>query len=335
MNENERNAFVGYISEGFHLKPSPPPHELTEFLTSDASLFETIHMGAPKVDESAWMLVIDGLVRNPLRLSLVDLKALPYKEVTSFHECYGSPLKPATSPVHRVGNVAWAGVSLDVLLNLAGLEKDAQFIWSEGLDRGSYGGQAIDRYQKDLPLEKALSAEVLVAYAMNGMPLSINRGGPVRLVAPGYFGTNSTKWLCKISAQRDRPTSPFTTVWYNETVQESGSTVTRPVWEVTPHSIITSPEDKSTVQSGAVKLNGWAWAGQPVSKVEVSVDDGASWIEADVEPRHQFEWQLFQVLVNLPNGIHRIACRATDINGLTQPLRGSRNEVNRIQVTAK
>lgn len=334
--EPERDAYAGSVFDGFHLKPSPAPHELRNFLTADKDLFETIHMGAPCIDIDKWVLAIDGMVRNPIRLTLEQLKRLPSKQVTAFHECYGSPLKLASSGVHRIGNVTWTGVSLAALLDLAGINESAQYLWSEGLDRGSYGGQVIDRYQKDLPIEKARSPEVLLAYAMNGEPLSVNRGGPVRLVVPGYFGTNSTKWLCKLSAQPTRAQSPFTTTWYNnEIVEKDGSIVSVPVWGVTPHSIITSPADMSAIPAGTTEIDGWAWAEAPVARLEISVDDGMSWIEARLEPRAQFEWQSFHAVLTLPPGIVRLASRATDATGIAQPLTNSRNEVNRISVSVQ
>lgn len=335
MNEKEREAFIGYASEGFHLKPSPAPHELQAFLTNDEHLFETIHMGAPRVDESKWILVIDGLVRKPLRLTPAELKELPVKEIVSFHECYGSPLNPATSGVHRVGNVKWTGVPLPALLDMVDVDEDARFIWSDGLDRGSYGGRTMDRYQKDLPLDKARSDDVLIAYAMNDRPLSVNRGGPVRLVVPGFFGTNSTKWLCKLSAQSERPPGPFTTVWYNETLRHDGAEVVRPVWEVTPHSIITAPSDNAVLPLGRTTLRGWAWAAQAVDKVEISIDNGQSWMEAELTQRKQYEWQSFQVALHLCVGNTTIMCRASDINGLTQPLGEARNEVHRINIAVR
>jgi DMSO/TMAO reductase YedYZ molybdopterin-dependent catalytic subunit len=74
----------------------------------------------------------------------------------------------------------------------------------------------MDRYQKDLPIEKTTSPEVLLAYEMNGEPLPEDRGRPVRLVIPGWFSTNSTKWICRLSLQVERAPSPFATEWYNK-----------------------------------------------------------------------------------------------------------------------
>ncbi len=165
---------------GFHLKPSPPPHALTSFLTPDESLFETIHMGAAVVDETRWRLCIDGLVGRPFRMDLAELRSMPAVEVTAFHECYGSPISPPVDKVMRMGNVRWQGVRVRELLQRAGLEQDAAYLWSFGLDAGQFGGRRPGRYQKDVPIKKALADEVIVAYAIVTATLGCQRTGRSR-----------------------------------------------------------------------------------------------------------------------------------------------------------
>ncbi|QGI71060.1 hypothetical protein CEK26_003397 [Fusarium fujikuroi] len=212
----ERQACTSIDPEGFFLRPPPTPHHLSSFITPDDQLFQTIHMGAAVIDNEKWLLVVDGLVRKPFALSLAQLKAFPQASVTSFHECYGSPLKPPTSNPWRIGNMVWTGVRLSTILALAEPLPEACFVWSEGLDHGKFFEYEADRYQKDLPVAKAQRAEVLLALKINGDPLSKERGGPVRLVVPGWFGTNSTKWLCRLSLQETRAPGPFAAVLYNE-----------------------------------------------------------------------------------------------------------------------
>jgi DMSO/TMAO reductase YedYZ molybdopterin-dependent catalytic subunit len=95
--------------------------------------------------------------------------------------------------------VGWTGVPLRALLKLAQPKPLVSYVWSDGLDSGVFAGVQAERYQKDLPLEDAMAMDVLLAYEINGKPLDKERGGPVRLVVPGWFGTNSTKWICHIS----------------------------------------------------------------------------------------------------------------------------------------
>ncbi|KAF4992641.1 hypothetical protein FGRMN_7042 [Fusarium graminum] len=188
----EREACIAINPRGFLLRPPPQPHELCSFITPDDQLFQTIHMGAAVVNSDEWILVIDGLVRRPFALSLEQLKALPQVSVTAFHECYGSPLKPPISNPWRIGNVVWSGVRLSTILKVADPLPGANFVWSEGLDHGKFFQYEADRYQKDLTIDKAHKPEVLVAWKINGELLSEKRGGPVRLVVPGWFEATRT-----------------------------------------------------------------------------------------------------------------------------------------------
>lgn len=326
----ERAALVAMDPAGFHLRPPPPLSGLTDFITDDSKLFQVSHLGLADVRHEQWQLLIDGMVERPLILDWSSLQALPAVEVIAVHECFGSPLKPAIEPIVRVGNVVWRGVRLRDVLELAGIRSGVAYIWSEGLDHGQFDQYRTDRYQKDLPLAKALSDEVLLAYAMNGQPLDKARGGPVRLVVPGFFGTNSTKWVCRLSAQASRASGPFTTLLYNEPGMRDGRQIVEPVWDLTPHAFFTSPPDGARVAAGKVMLSGWAWAGEPIVQLDISLDQGASWLAAKLKPRQQHEWQGFVRECDLLPGTITLMCRATDARGLAQPLDGRRNQVERI-----
>lgn len=214
--EDECEAFVGLSPSGFFIHHHPKPHQFKTFITPDDQLFQTIHMGVAVLDPSRWRLVVSGLVERSFSIDFEALLQSPTCTVTAFHECYGSPIKPPIDNVWRIGNVGWTGVPLEELLRLASPVSEARFVWSEDLDRGNFAGVEADRYQKDLPIEKALADEVLLAYEINGQSLTKQRGGPVRLVVPGWFGTNSTKWISKITLQSCRATGPYTTIFYND-----------------------------------------------------------------------------------------------------------------------
>ncbi|GKT97023.1 molybdopterin binding oxidoreductase [Colletotrichum tofieldiae] len=319
----EREACLGIDPKGFTLRPPPPPDQLSDFYTSEDQLFQTIHMGAATVDVDKWILVIDGLVRRPFALTFDQLRSLPASSVTSFHECYGSPTKPPTEALWRIGNVTWTGVRLSHLVDLAQPLESAQFVWSDGLDRGTFAGVASDRYQKDLPLSKAMGPEVLVAFAMNGQPLGKERGGPVRLVVPGWFGTNSTKWLCRLTLQDKRALGPYTTTFYNEI--DPGDPLEkrrRPVWAVEVNSMIVSPAPDSVIRQSAVAVEGWAWCHEPVAKVLVKRAAEQHWVEADVAERVDFSWQKWTASFVLPDGEHTLVARAVSRSGQEQPLTG-------------
>jgi DMSO/TMAO reductase YedYZ molybdopterin-dependent catalytic subunit len=322
--DNERSAFVKLEPSGFYIRHPPKPHMLDDYITPDDQLFQTIHMGATVVNQEKWLLVIDGLVKHPFALTFDVLRKLPSRTVTSFHECYGSPLKPATTALWRVGNVQWTGVPLKLVLEKAVPLPAASFVWSEGLDRGKFAGVKADRYQKDLPIAKAMT------YEINGKPLSKERGGPVRLVVPGWFGTNSTKWISKISLQDHRATGPYTTRFYNEPDPAGPEGALRPVWAVEPNSMIVRPQPDEKIDGPDVLVEGWAWYHEPVERVQLSVDKGKSWKEAIVGERVDFSWQKFSLVLHLEPGQHNVIARAVSGDGAMQPLSGRRNHCHAV-----
>ena len=103
--DNARSAFAKLELSGFFIRHPPKPHMLKDYITSDDQLLQTIHMGAAVVDRERWSLVIAGLIQHSFAINFDMLRRLPSRTVTSFHECYGSPLKPATTALWRVGNV--------------------------------------------------------------------------------------------------------------------------------------------------------------------------------------------------------------------------------------
>jgi len=334
----EREACSSIKPAGFFIRHPPAPHLLNSFITPDSQLFQTIHMGAAVVNLEKWMLVVDGLVSHPFSVTLADLYKFPKTTVTAFHECYGSPVKPPVENLWRVGNVEWTGVRLNTLLSLASPLPEAQFVWSEGLDHGEFHGVIADRYQKDLPLTKAIQTEVLVAYELNGRPLSKERGGPVRLVVPGWFGTNSTKWLSKLSLQTGRAMGPYTTTFYNSVDQDDPLKTMKPVWAVEPNSMIVKPSPGEEIEGPKVHVEGWAWSHDGIKIVQVSLDEGKSWQDSQVGSMKGYSWQEFSVEANIPpslSGEITIIVRATSTSGMTQKDAGRRNHVHRITVKVK
>lgn len=191
-----------------------PVRALRDFETPSDTVFCLNHMGVPVIDRARWTVAISGLVTREVTLSLDDLRAMPQHEICAFHECAGNPFHP-TVPVRRVANVRWRGVPLRRVLAQIDVRADAQFVWSAGADGGDYHGIHIPSYVKDLPFAEVSRDDVMLALQMNGEDLDDARGGPVRLVVPGYYGTNSTKWLVALQLQAARSPGFFTTVIYN------------------------------------------------------------------------------------------------------------------------
>ena len=164
-----------------------------------------IHWDIPHVDAASWRLTIGGAVRNPLTLTLDDLKALPKFTSQVTLECAGngrallSP-RPISQPwlMEAVGNAEWTGTPLRGLLDAAGPLTKAVDVVFTGLDRGIQGGIE-QSYERSLSVAEAGRAEAMLAYEMNGRPLAPQHGFPLRLVIPGWYGMAQVKWLRSIT----------------------------------------------------------------------------------------------------------------------------------------
>jgi DMSO/TMAO reductase YedYZ molybdopterin-dependent catalytic subunit len=293
------------------------------------------HLGVARLERDAWRLTIDGLVRRPRTLAFRDLADLDKVELTTVHQCAGSPLAPA-EPTQRVCNVVWAGARLADVLDACGVEPAARYVWSYGADHGEFSGVRVDAYAKDLPLDR-VQEDVLLAYEMNGAALAPEHGFPVRLVVPGYYGTNSVKWLTRMTLAPERVQSPFTTRWYNDPVvgpdgRETGET--QPVWAIAPQSVIVAPApDMATPAGRPVEVWGWAWADGGVARVDVTTDAGAGWREAQLEPAAGRAWQRFSTQwTPRAAGPAQLAARAFARGGQAQAMAGQRNAITWVAV---
>lgn len=320
-------------TEGLVREHKLDPSAMTERVTPTEDLFVLAHFGIPDVRVDDWTLNVEGLVDNPHTFTFDALSRFQKRKVDTVHQCSGSPIDP-TKPTRRIANVQWAGADLADILSEAGLQKDATHLWAYGLDQGVFAKEKQDFYLKDIPLERIQEGDVLIAYELNDEPLPIQHGFPARLVVPGYYGTNSVKWLNRLHLADRRPESLFTTRFYNDTVP--GSDATTPVWRIAPESIIVSPSPDGTHRIGNIEIWGWAWSDREVRTVEVSIDGGHEWHETILEPRSNRSWQRFSYgwTAQQP-GTYELICRATDFDGESQPLDGARNTVHSVAVTVE
>jgi DMSO/TMAO reductase YedYZ molybdopterin-dependent catalytic subunit len=320
--------------EGMIVKIPLGVHDLESFITPENQLFVLSHMGIPNIDIDQWRLKISGLVDQSLELSYEDLLSLEYRELTVFHQCSGNPLQPKT-PARIISNVTWGGVSLSAILHQLQVKPQARYVWFVGLDHGVYEGVYNHAYIKDVSIEKALDQDVLLVYKLNGKPLSAERGFPLRLVVPGYYGTNSVKWLSHIYVTDRRSPGTFTTTFYNDPVGEDTKTV-KPVWEVAPESVIVHPQQNEVLNLQSQTLWGWAWASSGIQSVDVSTDGGITWQTAEVEARWQYAWQRFTFQWTPPTpGKYNLMSRASDCNGVIQPIQAQRNAVYTVTLAVK
>ncbi len=311
------------------------PHQLHDDITLAADLFTLCHLGVARLDRDAWRLHIDGLVEHPIILAWSDLARHERVELECIHQCQGSPMDPQT-PTRRIANVRWTGVRLVDLLAQTGVKPGAKYVWSSGADWGNLGPARCDAYLKDMPIER-LAPDILVAFELNGAPLSAEHGFPARLVIPGYYGTNSVKWLNRITLADQRPGGLFTTRFYNDPVlgADGKSTgQTRPVWAIAPESVIVEPAPGASVSVGDIcEVWGRAWGERAVTRVAFSSDGGQHWNDVPVQPRDGARWQRFSFPWRAPRpGRYTLMSRAWDETGEVQPMSGWRNAVHQVEV---
>jgi len=310
-----------YKVKGFFGRLPSEPHKLTGRTTPTQDCIVLCHLGVLEVsDGDDWEIEIAGMVGRPSRFTVGDLKRMPQTRIASVHQCAGSPLAP-DKPTQRVCNVTWGGVRLEDIFRLVEPDPEAAFVWSTGADAGEFDGVDCGHYVKDIPRTR-VGDDVLFAYEMNGKPLLPEHGYPLRLVVPGFYGTNSVKWLRRIELRWERAPGPFTTRWYNDVVGEG---VTRPVWNIAPQSVIVSPAPGASLEQGTVNAWGWAWADEGVTNVEISIDDGHSWKACSLERSAGRSWVKFACDIQMVPGQHSIVSRAYSSSGETQPDAGRRN----------
>ena len=313
------------------VKWQPPAHRLDPRYTAAGDVYLIGHLGVAHVDPRAWRLRVDGLVDTPLELGLDELRAMGTEPVTALLECFGNPLDPDV-PVRRAANLRWRGVPVRAVLERAGVRDRATTVWATGLDHGRFAGEDCTEYRKDLPLDVVLDRGLL-AYELDGGPLPAERGFPVRLVVPGYFGTNNVKWLGALTVADRRPEHLFTTRLYQRPPPGGGAP--EPVRDMDVNSLITVPRDGTDVEpvgDAGPEVAGWAWSSVAVERVEVAVD--GRWEPAELEARRRgpVTWQRFRTRRPLTPGVHDVAVRATDRGGRSQPDDGARNAVQHVRI---
>lgn len=313
--------------------PLEPHQHLTE-ITSAKDVFVLAHVGVPQARAEDWWLEITGLVK-PSRFSFSELIKLPKREVTAFHQCAGFPLSPHIA-TRRLANVIWGGVDLATLLKTAKVSAEASHLWSFGVDYGRFQDVEATAYVKDLPLSRISSGNILLAYEMNGEPLSHEHGFPIRLIVPGYYGTNSVKWLYRLELASQRHDGPYTKILYNDPVPPSASNSwnkTRPLWEIPPESFIVSPAPNAEISQTETEIWGWTWGDVEIDHVEVSADGGQTWQTTEAQPRTQHSWQKFKMKwkPRQPGATTILSC-AVDKNGVRQKEKDARNAIYGVDV---
>ena len=296
--------------------------ELTSWLTPTEDFFSIGHYGTPEVDASAYRLQVTGLVERPITLTLDELKARPKVEPTTVFECSGN----SRGLVHgMVGNATWAGAALIPLLAEVRPTADSREVYFWGADTGTEeirGQEYEQNFARSMSLEHVNELGPILAYEMNGEPLPVAHGFPVRLIVPGWYGIAQVKWLERIELGVDRLMTRFMAKDYVTLMgrEENGRTE----WLETSvtHQRVKSVIARVTRAEDQFTIFGAAWSdGTPLDRVEVRVDDGA-WRDATMDrPDDPHTWTFFTFETEgLTPGEHTLVSRATDVDGRTQPV---------------
>ena len=303
-------------------------------LTATDAFYVRGHGAVPEIDPAAWRLRVQGAVERELELSLATLReALREREVTATLQCAGNRRAgliairdiPGEAPwgPGATGTATWTGVALADVLALAGPLCEAAHVGFEGADVSGEAKPA-QRFGGSIPLEKACRPEVLLAWAMNGEPLPAVHGAPLRVVVPGYIGARSVKWLDRIEVRSSPWQGYFQHVVYRLVPEDQtpGPGVGMALGLIALNSDVLSPADGDTVPAGPVEVRGYAFAGgeRHVARVDVSLDGGASWSQAELlDDLGRWAWRHWRITLDLAPGEREILVRAWDSSAATQP----------------
>ncbi|HKO06543.1 MAG TPA: molybdopterin-dependent oxidoreductase [Alphaproteobacteria bacterium] len=321
----------------------PPNYEtpvayFNETYTPNDAFFVRYHLSEiPEVDAATWQLKVSGdAAERPLAVTLAELKR-DFEQVELAAVCQCSGNRRGLSDPHvpgvewgygAMGNAKWKGVRLKDVLAKAGVKKEAIEVAFHGADGPVM--QETPKFQKSLPLWKALDENTIIAFEMNGQPLPHWNGFPARLIAAGWTGTYWMKHLTDLMVISE----PFKTFWLNTayriptgkfplvdrflTQEAPGST---PITEIVVNSLITNLRGGEKIPAGQpFTLRGIAWdGGYGIQLVEVSGDGGKSWRTATLGPDlGRFAWRQWSYPMTPAKGSHTVMAKATNTAGGTQ-----------------
>ncbi len=302
---------------------------INNFITPADQFYTFQHNGQPQLDAATHKVKITGMFGKAGEITLDQIKAMrPTLEQIVAYECGGNG--PRNNAQGMVSNARWKGVGLGSVLKQLGLDPKAKEIvfygadtFSEDVTHGGRGAQHVDKFNfaRSLTAEHAMTPEVMLAYDLNGAPLTINQGAPLRLIVPGWYGVAQVKFVTRIHAQESRFVGKYMTRDYVtlKERQNGGETETT---EYTVGPIqLKSVVSRATKKGNAVTIMGFALNDlTPLKAVEVKIDNGP-WQAATLDKQNtKTSWKLFSYTWNNPTpGEHTVVSRAIDANGQIQP----------------
>lgn len=306
----------------------------TSVITPSDQLFIRNNLPAPNpsivTNRDAWEISIQG-VKEPRIFTLAELKGLGLETTAAVLQCSGNgrgyfPSKPSGTPwtVGAAGCVIWSGVPVRMVAQtLGGVLPNMKFITGTG---GEKLPEGIDPksviVERSVPL--AAMQDALLAWEMNGSPVPLAHGGPLRLIVPGYTGVNNIKYIKELTFSAQESDAKIMSHGYRITPQGGKSDPSQPsVQEMNVKSWINSPfTDSGPIRPGKVQIQGVAFGGlHAVKGVEVSINGGKTWQQARfVGPDlGKYAWRQFVLETLLITGNYTLASRAIDTSGKSQP----------------
>ena len=298
--------------------------------TPKEQFFAINHYNRPEIDGASHRVKFSGLLNKTADFSIADLKAMKSTEIVNGYECSGNSPR-AMQGLSSCGK--FTGVRLSTILKNLGVRPSAREVVFFGVDRGPqevvFRQQTFkieQQFARSITMEHAMKPEPIVAYALNGDPLSRENGFPVRLVMPGWYGVANVKWLSEVHVQEERFLGNYQARWYR-TMKGVGGTgeendpQTQWIENEITHLQLKSVIARVKKSAAAHTVVGFVLNdGTPIKSVEVKIDDGP-WQPASLDKANsQYSWKLFSYKWEGANpGEHTLVSRATDANGGVQP----------------
>jgi sulfite oxidase len=303
-------------------------------VTPNERMFIRNNLLTPDLSPANHALRVRGLVDRPLDIPLAELKKMPSFTTQGMVECAGSGragFEPRASgtpwlPTGGMGCPTWTGVSLADVLKRAGVKAGAVHVAFSGDDVGAV--PTAPKVIRSIPVAKAMERHTMIVWGMNGGDLPKVHGYPLRMVVPGWVGSASIKWLSGIEVLD----APFKGTYMDQSYRiprtpvapgdkMPADTVSVEAWPVKSIITLPGPGDRYRL-GGRLVVRGSAWAGDyDIERVDISLDNGATWQPAGLAPRaEKYAWRRFRLEVPLTRaGELTILARATDEKGNSQP----------------
>ena len=305
-------------------RPMVQWEELKSWVTPNEHVYVVSHYGTPAVEAAKWRLELGGMLEKPKTFTLAELQQRPFKESLATLECGGNGASKTF--MGAVANVRWGGTPLAPLLKECGIKP-------RGIEVVFFGGdekkekvreQEFDmRFSRSLSLSDAMQDKILLAWQMNGKPLTKEHGFPLRLVVPGWYGIAWVKWLSRIEVQDRRFMSKYMAREYVTIRGEErdGHLLYRET-SVSYMNVKSIVARVFRLKDGTLRILGAAWTdGTPLQSVEVKIDNTA-WqpVKLDERERSEYSWTFWSFdWKGAAPGEHTLVSRATDANGTVQP----------------